>query len=317
MRENLEMHIIVHTPKGNEFVLPGFDVRKIDTNEINHDSFYATPSHSSYSELLFHAGNYEMISFNVGDQEIQFMFFSGKRKIYEKFGVVDKIKDILAFYTDTYGPLYMKDFFATTEIKRPLIILERNNAGAYATARENVCLINGSTLISTIFGEDEIELQSIQQLAECFAGQWWSSFGHGVNVYPEEIWSESALIKYSAYLYVKDRYGAEVGNDLYPEMWKRESKRLNNSFYWRNKEYIEYLSLSQIAIIYQANWQMQEVNKMPLMLFAMQEELGENVFLDRLQLVYETYKSEEQMFFAEFIKTMGFDEKEYQAYVYE
>ena len=287
----------INLPKNLTLLIPGTEVKEIAPTAEGYRTYAFTDIHGEGILYYYiYAGDYCMETTNVGDLEIQFLYFENKEKIMKKIGAIDVIKDAVAYFTDLYGPLELKG--------NPLIVAETEIDLADSWQLGNLCGIAESAIVSSLYQADPEDPNAsrsagLQSLVEAIAQQWWDLSGYGAII--ELDWDynlEDAFVNYSTYLYIKHLYGEVYADKALKESWYQIAKFQQNEFYRCNKQYISVLPLEDAIEIY-LPYQAQEEERecvVTAALFHAEELIGEEALIEALKESYNESKGGEEAY---------------------
>ncbi len=242
-----------------------------------------------FSDSYWHwliAGDYKVEKFNVGELDVQLVYYREKAGLMRESMAADTLRDVIEYFTRRFGPL---DFNGM-----PLVLLELDGGILAGWASENISMYGETMFINGAYkaapGSANVEGGSGLGLAvHEIAHQWWG-FGPS-SVYTAEDgmspWSSEGLTCYSAYLYMKERFGMEYALREYAGLWQRNAHRLQNAFYMVDREGFARLAEPDALTVHYTYAGLTRYDLMPaLLLKAESLKGGEDAFVASLSKMY-------------------------------
>ncbi|SKC88281.1 M1 family aminopeptidase [Maledivibacter halophilus] len=240
-------------------------------------------------DLAVFAGKYVKKELSLGNTPIEF-YYSPRHEEYIKHrNIEDYLIDIFAFYEKNFGA-YPSD-------KYPLKIVETSiykpgghssiNIVTFAEYILNRELGKKANDDIDIFRKSDFTfLHDINLIAHEISHQWWGTSVEPVGDMP---WSSEGLANYSSCKYMENKFG-EKESSYFLFSWNSNVNKLNNNYYIKNpreKKKLSKFYAKQLELEYK---KMQAYHKMPIMLLAAEERIGEDKFLSNLSKIYYSHR---------------------------
>lgn len=232
------------------------------------------------------AGDYDMEKFNVGELNVQFVYFRQKAGLMRESMAADTLRDVIEYFTRRFGPLDFKGM--------PLVLLELDGSILAGWALENVSMFGETMFINGTYkavpGSANVEGGSGPGMAvHEIAHQWWGLGQSGVFTVDDGMspWSSEGLACYSAYLYMKERFGGEYARREYADPWQRNACRLQNAFYLVDRGNFARLAEPDALKVHYLYAGLTHYDLMPALLLKAESLLGgEDALVAKLSQIY-------------------------------
>lgn len=240
-------------------------------------------------DLAVFAGKYVKKELSLGNTPIEFYYSPRHEEYIKNRNIEDYLIDIFAFYEKNFGA-YPSD-------KYPLKIVETSiykpgghssiNIVTFAEYILNRELGKKANDDIDIFRKSDFTfLHDINLIAHEISHQWWGTSVEPVGDMP---WSSEGLANYSSCKYMENKFG-EKESSYFLFSWNSNVNKLNNNYYIKNpreKKKLSKFYAKQLELEYK---KMQAYHKMPIMLLAAEERIGEDKFLSNLSKIYYSHR---------------------------
>lgn len=271
-----------------------------------HDGFTAWSfSCDKPHDLSLTAGRYGIFERNVKGTNVEFFYPLAARKEFEIRG--SDTLDIFSFFSDKFGPL------GKDSLK---VVVTSGVSGSGGVQKGNVSCVSEDCLKkkSNVDSTQASSSDTFALLTHEIAHEWW---GGGIDVSNanshnqidknHDEWSNEAFAEFSAYLFLKNKFGKDYAENLLLNKWKESTNELNRSFYQRNPEY-----LNKLSMIPKYNVSLSlKGNKLyglgPLTVYNVYKNIGEENYFNSMKVIYKKYygKKDNKLSFSEFLNITG------------
>jgi len=283
----------------------------VKNNKISEKNGFATWNFSceKQSDLTLTAGQYGIFERNVKGTDVQFFYPLAASREFKSRG--NDTLDIFSFFSEKFGPL------GTEDLK---VVVTSGVHGGTGIESGNISYIAEDCLRkkANMDSSQASASDTFALLTHEIAHQWW---GGGIDASNEistnqmdkahDEWSNEAFADFSAYLFLKDKFGNDYAKTLLLKKWEEGTKELNRNFYRRNPEYMSRLSVIpkyNVSLLLRGN---KTYALGPLTVYNIYHHIGEDKYFDSMKVIYNEYynKKDKKLSFSDFLNITGVTEE--------
>jgi hypothetical protein len=255
------------------------------------------------------AGRYGIFERNVSGTNVEFFYPLAAGKEFESRG--NDTLDIFTFFSEKYGPL------GRDSLK---VVITSGVHGGNGLQTGNISYIAEDCLTkkSNVDSAQASSSDTFALLTHEIAHQWW---GGGIDASNKrsdnqidknhDEWSNEAFAEMSTYLFLKNKFGKEYTQNLLLNKWKEGANDLNRSFYRRNPEYMNKLSMipKYNVSLFLRGGKIYCLG--PLIVYNVYNNIGEDNYFNSMKVIYKEYydKKDKKLSFSEFLNITGVTEE--------
>jgi hypothetical protein len=270
------------------------------------------------------AANFGKIQYKTEEgSNIEFFYpYEDKENYITK---AEDIKAMFQFFFHQMGPL--------NQGVRPLkIVITSGVSGVNSFNYSNLVTQSEGILMVNEVTKNKVlnHAQTLQILAASLANFWWQNVNISNQEVPDIIrpkkeieinqkhseWTYEALIEFSAYSFIKNRFGKKIADDLFLNNerkggvesfeWREGAKLVKRGFYQRNPKYLTKMSSLQKWPV-TIDVKRAKIHKLaPFEIYKIEESVGAKNFSKKLKNIYQKYHNhpDQTLTFADFLNEM-------------
>lgn len=256
-------------------------------------------------DLSLTAGRYGIFERNVRGTNVEFFYPLAASKEFESKG--SDTLDIFSFFSDKFGPL-------GKDTLKVVVTSGVYGGGGFQTGNISSISEDCLTKKSNMDSSQASSSDTFAVLTHEIAHQWW---GGGIDVSNEnshnqvdknhDEWSNEAFAEFSTYLFLKNKFGKTYAENLLLKKWKEGTKELNRSFYRRNPEYMNKLSIlpKYYVSLFLKGYKRYALG--PMTVYNVYKHIGEDNYFYSMKIIYKKYydKKDNKLSFSEFLNITG------------